>query len=602
MNRGAKRLLSIVRIWRILLGLALRADRRRTLAVLVLAPVAGAATSGYGLALKWLVNAAVSRDPNRALAAAMLLVVAVVGVQLLGTGAARLRLSLQQRVGHALDRNVLALCGSMPDLAELESPEFQDRIEMLRRNRPTVVSAIGTLVENMRVGAQLLSLALLLASVDLRLLLLPLFAIPAVLAASAGQRAQQRTDVATAEPGRRRRWLLELATGAAPAKELRVFGLAAELRRRQAAAQREVNDRDQATRWWVEVLDLAGWLVFSAGFLGSIALLLHRASHGHAGPGDVVLLITVAAQLDGTMAWAAQVLGWLRRAAWATGHYIWLLDTAAASVGPDRVTVPVPGPGSDLVLDSVSFGYPRTEGTVLHDISLRIRAGSTVALVGENGAGKSTLVKLLCRLYEPTSGSISFGGKDIRDFDIDRWRAGLAAGFQDFCRYEFTAADGIGVGDLPRISDRAALNVAVDRAGARRLVDGLPDGLNSQLGRTFDSGIELSGGQWQKLAIARAVMRERPLLLVLDEPTASLDPLAEQELFDSYLTPRDGPPADRITVVVSHRFSTVRAADLIVVLEGGRIAQLGSHQDLMAVPGSYAELYRLHADSYRQPV
>jgi ATP-binding cassette subfamily B protein len=587
------------RLWAALLRLSLRADRRRTVAVLAVAPLAGAAVTGPALALKWIVDAVIRADRGQALAATALLAAAVVGMTLLASAATRLRLSLQQQVGHALDRQLIELCTGFGDLHRQESPAFQDRLEILRRNRDVLASAVSSLLENLRTGARLVSVVALLAGVDVRLLLLPLFAVPAVLAAGAGQRLQRRSDEAVAEPSRLRGWLFTLATTAGPAKELRVYGLAGELTRRHDALQRAVNDRDQATATRVAVLELAGWTAFCAGILGAVALVLRQAVHGAATPGDVALLVTLATQVDSTVATAARAVQWLRRAGWAGHHYLWLIDEAAAARQADGAGRPDDEAlAGDLVLDRVTFGYPGREQPVLRDVTLRIPAGATVALVGANGAGKSTVVKLLCRLYEPASGRILLGGRDIREIPLATWRSGITAGFQDFCRFELLVREGVGVGDLPRIEDPAAVGGAVDRAGATALVDGLPAGLATQLGRTFASGQDLSTGQWQLLAVARAMMRVRPLLLVLDEPTASLDPAAEQALFERYAAAaRAG--GGTTTLLVSHRFSTVRTADLIVVLDGGRVRQVGSHEQLLAEAGPYATLVALHAHGFR---
>jgi ATP-binding cassette subfamily B protein len=237
----------------------------------------------------------------------------------------------------------------------------------------------------------------------------------------------------------------------------------------------------------------------------------------------------------------------------------------------------------------------------LHDVNIPIPAGSTVAIVGENGAGKTTLVKLLGRFYAPTAGAITVDGTDIASFDVEEWRARISGGFQDFARFEFLAREAVGVGDIPRIEDEPAIVGALARASATDVVPTLPGGFDTQLGKSFDDGIELSGGQWQKLALGRAMMREQPLLLVLDEPTAALDAQTEHALFERYAgaARRVAAETGAITIFVSHRFSTVRMADLIIVIEGGRVAESGSHAELMAQGGLYAELYELQARAYR---
>jgi ATP-binding cassette subfamily B protein len=261
---------------------------------------------------------------------------------------------------------------------------------------------------------------------------------------------------------------------------------------------------------------------------------------------------------------------------------------------PDRLT-------HGITLEHVTFTYPGTDKVALADISLHLPAGQTVAIVGENGAGKSTLVKLLCRLYEPTEGRILVDGVDAQRFDVAAWRSRMAAGFQDFARFVLVTRRSVGVGEVRQVDDEPAVLGALERAHATDVVATLPRGLATQLGRYFKDGTGLSDGQWQKLALGRAMMRPTPLLLVLDEPTAALDAPTEHALFERYAgaAQRTAAANGGITLLVSHRFSTVRMADLIVVLDEGGLVAAGSHAELMAQPGLYAELYDLQARAYR---
>jgi ATP-binding cassette subfamily B protein len=284
------------------------------------------------------------------------------------------------------------------------------------------------------------------------------------------------------------------------------------------------------------------------------------------------------------------------------GRYLWLVDYAQAVHTPVPDPAPVPTRLADgIVLRDVAFRYPDTEAAVLDGVSLLLPAGTVVAVVGENGAGKTTLAKLLCRFYEVSEGAITVDGVDLRRFDVMAWRGRVAAAFQDFARFELLARETVGVGDLPRLADAPAVGAALARAGADDLPARLPRGLETQLGRDWEGGVDLSGGQWQKLALARATMRDRPLLLILDEPTAALDAQAEHELFERYAREarEAAAQAGTITVLVSHRFSTVRMADLIVVVDDGVVRESGSHEELMAAGGLYAELYELQARAYR---
>jgi ATP-binding cassette subfamily B protein len=252
----------------------------------------------------------------------------------------------------------------------------------------------------------------------------------------------------------------------------------------------------------------------------------------------------------------------------------------------------------------VSFAYPGADRLALQDVTLHLPAGAVVAVVGENGAGKSTLVKLLAKMYEPTSGEILIDGQPLRRMSAAEWRSRLTGAFQDFYRFEFTAQHSVGLGDLPRLDDEPAVTDAVQRAGASDVVERLPEGLHSQLGPTWPGGQELSFGQWQKLALSRGYMRALPLLMVLDEPTAALDAETEHELFERYAAAAHAEElassyVGGITILVSHRFSTVRMADLIVVLDGSRLAEVGSHEQLMQRDGPYADLYRIQASAYQ---
>ncbi|HYT40343.1 MAG TPA: ABC transporter ATP-binding protein, partial [Acidimicrobiia bacterium] len=250
-----------------------------------------------------------------------------------------------------------------------------------------------------------------------------------------------------------------------------------------------------------------------------------------------------------------------------------------------------------IAFEGVSFAYPGSETEVLSDVSLWLPPGSVVAVVGDNGAGKSTLVKLLARMYEPTSGRISVDGVDLARFDPAAWRARLSAAFQDSCRFEFLLGETIGIGDVDGINDAYQVLMAAERAGAGAVLETLPAGLNTQLGRRFE-GVELSGGQWQRLALARAGMRD-PLLLLLDEPTANLDAEAEFALFETIArATRRARARGAVTMLVSHRFSTVRMADVIVVIDGGKVLEVGSHDELMARGGLYAELFSLQSSAY----
>jgi ATP-binding cassette subfamily B protein len=242
----------------------------------------------------------------------------------------------------------------------------------------------------------------------------------------------------------------------------------------------------------------------------------------------------------------------------------------------------------------VSFRYPDREDWALRELNLTIRPGEKIALVGANGAGKTTLIKLMTRLYDPTEGQILLDGVDLREYDLDDLRQSIGVIFQDFVRYQVSARENIGFGQIKDLDDELRIVSAAERGGADEVVDRLPQGYDTLLGRWFEKGAELSGGQWQKIALGRAFMRDSEVL-VLDEPTAALDAEREYEIFQRF---RDL-TAGRIALLISHRFSTVRMADRIIVIEGGRLTELGTHQELLALGGTYARLFNLQAEGYR---
>jgi ATP-binding cassette subfamily B protein len=314
----------------------------------------------------------------------------------------------------------------------------------------------------------------------------------------------------------------------------------------------------------------------------------------------VLLVLAAGARLSAYIGATVGEIGFLR-GIWMDGsrRLAWLEDYAASLVADAEAPVPE-SLRRGIRLEHVSFAYPGTDRLVLQDISLELPAGKVIAVVGENGAGKTTLVKLLAKFYEPTSGAIFVDDQPLARMAAPEWRDRLAGAFQDFFRFEFLARQSVGLGDVPRMDSETAVERAVAHAGADDVVQRLTFGLDTQLGPTWPGGVDVSFGQWQKLALARGFMRDEPLLLVLDEPTAALDAETEHALFERYAAAaRSADENGRITVLVSHRFSTVRMADLIVVLDGAVLVEVGTHEALMARNGQYAELYNIQAAAYR---
>jgi ATP-binding cassette subfamily B protein len=509
-------------------------------------------------------------------------------------------LSLGLRIGN--------LTCEAPFLEHYERPDYLTEIDAMRERRRTLAGAPAQTLGMIRSGIQFVGAAVLLALVWPPLIVVPLLAIAPAVADRKAAKVEKRSDDDLADRRRLLDDLFSLASTAAPARELRTFGVTDGLLARHARLGDEVNRRALRAAHVAALWEAAGWILYAAGFGAAIVALVLRAAHGHASPGAVVEVVSLLRRAQRQVTGASTSAGSFAIAATTADRLLWLEDyvagfrQGAGQAPPAELT-------DGVRLEHVGFTYPGQDSAVLTDVCLTLEAGSTVAVVGENGAGKSTLIKLLTGMYRPTEGQITVDGRDLADISPARWREATTGAFQDFVQFAMSLGDGVGAGDLPRIDDREAVLSAIGRAGAGDLVDGNNGqagalGLDTLLG-PYIGGRALSGGQWQRLALARGLMREQPLLVVLDEPTASLDAPSETALFASYReaahSKGDGATGGggTITVLVSHRFGTVHMADQIIVMDGGRVAESGDHQALMDRGGIYAELFNLQADGYR---
>jgi ATP-binding cassette, subfamily B, bacterial len=586
--------------WRALAMLvrtAWRTDPWRSFALL-LEPVGSLRFPLFAWCLKLMVDGALRHDARLlALAGAGIAATRVLWFVAMWKGS-MIRVRLTEEVGFALDREIATLSAGLPGLEHHERPDYLDRLELLRQGRGVLGDSLNALINaaNALVAGVGTMVALALASPWL-LLLVP-FALPALPIATLQNRWMGEAEERSGPPARRARQLQRLTVDRNAAMELRVFGLRGEILSRFRRAWQESRAFRLAVGRRVALLSCVGDLLFLAGFGGAVVFMLWRASRGRATVGEVVMAVYLAQQVRAAVLAPIYHLSGIGEVLRGAARLLWLREYARAAARPG--TRPAPARLREgIVFEHVSFRYPGTERWALRDVSLHIPAGAVIALVGENGAGKTTLVKLLCRMYEPTEGRILVDGVDVREIELDAWRSRLAAAFQDFARFELPARQAVGVGDLARLDDEEAVRAALERAGAGDLPARLPAGVDTQLGARWEGGVDLSTGQWQKLALGRALMRDEPLVVFFDEPTASLDAPTEHALFERFAREaRAGSARGAVTVLVSHRFSTVRSAELILVIDGGRVSELGAHDELILRDGLYAELYQLQARAY----
>ena len=583
-------------MWR-LCKLGYRHEPHLLLAAFTLALLSALPDALLALWFKFLGEGAIERNWPLVRFAAVALGVSAAATWFLQTISTRVQRRFRDKVTIALESHVATLLASIATIAHQERPEYLDRLAVLRNQvfmlDHMYMSLFTTCAWILRLGVTIV----LLVSIHPALALLALFAVPTVFTSSWRPAVERGAYQRGAQANRLARHLFDTATTATAGKEVRVTGIGGRLVKERRLAWEFGYGPIAAARWRSAAWHTAAWAVFGAGYVSAIVFV----SYGLGAPaGDVLLALAAGSRLSQYVGATVGEIGFLR-GVWmdAAIRLAWLEDYAASLVA--MADQPVPASlERGIRFEHVSFKYPGTDRLVLDDVDVELPAGSVVAVVGENGAGKSTLIKLLAKMYEPTSGRILVDRTDLARIPPAEWRARLAGAFQDFFRFEFRARHAVGVGDVDRLDDEGAVVTAVRRAGADDVIVRLTAGLETQLGPTWPDGVDVSFGQWQKLALARGFMRDEPLVLVLDEPTAALDAETEHALFERYAAAvRDEHAAGRVIILVSHRFSTVRMADLIVVLDGARVVEIGSHEALMARGGQYAQLYGIQAAAYR---
>ncbi|HEX6527858.1 MAG TPA: ABC transporter ATP-binding protein [Streptosporangiaceae bacterium] len=584
-----------------LLRLGLRLDRRR-LAISAALVISGyAATPLIGLALKALTDAALTDHISAAVDMGILLAILFVFELMLAHFAHLYYFELGELQEAELTTELMDIANGAQRLEYLNSAHFQDKLTLVREDLPLTFRALEAVLQLTGLGLQTAITTVILGVLNSWLLMLPLAAVPPVLATRRAQRVIEEAKESTAELTTLSRHLLELSTSVEAIKEIRLYRAERELLTRQDALWAQVTEALRRAHLLAAALRGGGQAIFAAAYGGAIVLLLRQSANGHASVGDVVLIITLAVQVSLQVAQILRLIASLQGTA-KTVERIRALRQSAISPTESSARVSAPQRlEHGICLQDLGFAYQGASQSALSKVCLEIPAGSTVALVGENGAGKSTLVKLLCGLYLPTEGAIYIDRQDLNNIDPREWQRRVSALFQDFASFELRLRENVGLGERDLIGDDEAVREALRRAHADVVAEVVPGGLDGLVGTGYGDGTPLSGGQWQALGLARALIRTEPLLLVLDEPNAALDAAAEQAIFQMYRAAATA-AADQlgtITLLVSHRLATASLADLIVVLNNGQITEVGTHSALLNRGGLYAELYRTQSKIYQ---
>jgi ATP-binding cassette, subfamily B, bacterial len=511
-------------------------------------------------------------------------------------------LRLLQVTSSELDFALLARLSDVHTIDMYDDPAFADRLELLRVGRGPLVNALALLGGLVGLVAGTLVTAGLFAAVNPWLAALPLLALPVVVVYARTEASSGEAEERVAENRRIALHLYDVGTGPSEGKELRALGHTDALLRRYTATWNAVDAELTKADTHALKLRLASWAGYCAVVAAVLAIVLTTADRRLSGP-SLFLLAMAATQLTVLASNGAATVAGLRNSLQLAGHHARIVDATSLHSGDVHVRREFLATPSALErgisLHGVRFRYPDAAADALGPIDLELPAGSVTAVVGPNGAGKTTLVNLLLGLRRPTGGSILIDGQPLAAMDPAAWYAQTSVVCQDFTRFELTARESVACGDLSRLMDDQATVQALIRGEAEAIVSSLPDGLDTVLGQRF-GGRELSSGQWQRIALARGFMRPRPLLLILDEPTVSIDAVTEQRLLDRCVgNARTLAQTSGSTVVfVSHRYATTRLADQILMIEGGEIVEHGSHADLLAADSRYAEIYRSQQAAY----
>ena len=517
----------------------------------------------------------------------------MVAMGLIGRTAGLLRSVLGARLAYHIRQRILDKALTL-ELAHFENPQIYDRLQNARREasaRPlnVFINTTGLVKDSITLASYS---AVLAAFSPLAVVILILATIPSLLAEARLSGEAFRLFSWRAPEGRKMRYLEWLITRDTNIKEVQLYGLGDWLMARYRELYLKFFGEERTLAIKRATYGFAFSLLATVALYGCYGWIVMRTVEGALTLGEMTMYLTIFRQGQGSLRAILSSLGSTYEDNLFMSNLFAYLDLEVRPSLP-ATTRAAATEQSGFVLEGVSFRYPGKRAWALEDVSLRIGSTEKVAIIGDNGAGKTTLIKLLTGLYEPSQGVITLDGQRLSQLPKDELRARFGVVLQDYVQYQFTVRDNVALGQVDAMDDQGRIERAAELGGAEAVVEQLPNGWDTQLGRWFDGGAELSTGQWQKLAVSRAFMRDAPIL-ILDEPTASLDAEAEYELFERFRSLTSG----KMAILISHRFSTVRMADRIIVMRNGRIEEVGSHEELLARDGRYAHLFRIQAQGY----
>ena len=579
---------------RLAVSLVASSGRRYLVAILVATVVTSVALAGELLVGGQLLDLIAEGSDGRDVAPYLVALGALLVVSALSQAlAAELRLPLSERVYRTAMDQVLETAAEV-EVEQFERAEFFDRLDRaVDATGEQSTAVVFGLVAILSTAIVAMGVVVVLVSVEP--LLVPIVMVgyvPVAVVNARNTRAAYQLEVELTEVEREREYLEDLLTDRSAANDVRSFDLAPALRAWHTGfSDIRVEQMTRLVRQRLARLT-GGTIVTTLVLIGALSFTVVLATRGTITLGDAAIAIVGLQQLNGRV----HILGGAMDSVHGGVEFLRDFERFRATIPmmqTSRTTSVPPAPPDELEIDEVRYRYPGSEVDAVGPLSLGVRRGQVLAIVGANGSGKTTLAKVICGLLPPSAGAVRWDGVDLSSCDPFSVRSQIAPVHQDYPHLNFTIREAIGLGDVERLDEVAAIRSAADQAGLSVLIDGLPLGLDTRLGKEFTNGIDLSIGQWQRLSIARALFRGAPIM-VFDEPSAALDPRAEMALFDTMQQMSDG----RIVIFISHRFATVRDADLVAVLDEGSLVELGSHDELMDHHGLYADLFTIQAERY----